>query len=269
MQAIINDLASPGLAPALEANMAAFWSAYGRGSGCTLHAAGGAAWFYTGLPVPLFNGVVLARFKEAEVLPTIESLRAEIAERRAPALWWLGPSSTPANLGALLRQHGLQPAGQAPGMAVDLALLNSAPPAVEGLVIQKVDSPDLQALWARTAAVGSEFPEAAEDMARLETSLTDAQYKAQLRLIGYLDGVAVASSAMVLDAGVAGIYAVATLPQARRKGIGQAMTVAPLLEARQMGYRVGILQASAMGYPIYQRIGFQDVCKFNLYFQSN
>jgi len=105
-------------------------------------------------------------------------------------------------------------------------------------------------------------------MAQLEAALSDPQYKAQHRYIGFLAGIPVATSAMVLDSGVAGIYAVATIPQARRKGIGEIMTLIPLLEARQMGYRVGILQASSMGYPIYKRIGFHDVCNFQLYLQS-
>jgi predicted acetyltransferase len=71
-----------------------------------------------------------------------------------------------------------------------------------------------------------------------------------------------------LDSGVAGIYAVATIPEARGRGIGTIMTVMPLLEARQIGYRVGILQASSMGYSIYKKIGFKDVCKYRLYLQS-
>ena len=32
-----------------------------------------------------------------------------------------------------------------------------------------------------------------------------------------------------------------------------------------MGYQVGILQASSMGYNVYRRIGFQDFGKLSLY----
>jgi predicted acetyltransferase len=66
----------------------------------------------------------------------------------------------------------------------------------------------------------------------------------------------------------AGIFAVATMPAARNQGIGGLMTVTALQEARQLGYRVGVLQASDMGYPVYKRIGFRDVCTYRLYLQS-
>jgi len=43
------------------------------------------------------------------------------------------------------------------------------------------------------------------------------------------------------------------------------MTAIPLHEARVNGYKIGTLQASSMGYPVYRQLGFQDVCKFDIY----
>lgn len=269
MQKFIDNTSSGNLLTALESNMTAFWSEYGRGNGCTLQSTPNVVWFYTGIQVAIFNGVIRAKMKYEDVKGIVDSLQSKIEERGAPALWWLGPQTTPEDLGVLLEQYGLQSTGETPGMAADLAVVNSMPMAIENFHIEKVGNVEMQALWARIAAIGTGFSDtAAAEMEKLEATLTDPRYKTQHRYIGFLDGTPVATSAMVLDSGVAGIYAVATIPEARRKGIGEIMTVTPLLEARRIGYHVGILQASSMGYPIYKRIGFKDVCKFNVYLQS-
>jgi ribosomal protein S18 acetylase RimI-like enzyme len=268
MSEVIRDLSSKELIPALESNLAGFWSAYGRVSGCTLHSTPEVVWFYTGMRVELFNGVVLARLKSDDVKGVVDSLQSKLNEQGTPALWWLGPASTPANLGKLLEGYGLQAAGGVPGMAADLAGMSDTPKGIQNFEIQKVTNPEMQAAWGRIAAIGSGFPHLSARMAQLEASLSDPVYRAQPRYIGFLDGAPVATSAMVLESGVAGIYAVATIPEARRKGIGETMTLVPLLEARQNGYQVGILQASPMGYPIYKRLGFKDICKFDIYLQS-
>lgn len=266
---MIQDISSDELLAALDSNMVAFWSAYGRAAGCILQATLEVVWFYTGLQVSLFNAVMAARLEPARVKATVDSLQAKIDEQRAPVLWWIGPQAKPDHLGSQLEQLGLQPAGEVPGMAIDLASIDDTPETLSNFTIQKVNSVELQSLWAQIVTVGTGFSDSiAAALARLEATLTDPQYKAQQRYIGSLDGTPVATSALVLDSGVAGIYAVATIPEARRKGIGRIMTVMPLFEARALGYRVGILQASSMGYPIYKKIGFRDVCTYRLYLQS-
>jgi GNAT superfamily N-acetyltransferase len=268
-QKVLENTSSDELLAALDANRVAFWSAYGRAKGSTLQATSNVVWFYTGIQEPLFNGVLSAKLDPNSVRATIDSLQAKIDEQGAPALWYIGPQSKPENLGSLLEQHGLQPIGEMPGMAIDLVLVDDKPDTITNFTIQKVRDAEMQALWARIAAVGTGFSDIATDaMVRIEATLTDPQYKAQPRYIGFFNGTPVATAALVLDSGVAGIYAVATIPEARRRGIGRIMTAMPLLEARRIGYRVGILQASSMGYSIYKKLGFRDVCKYRKYLQS-
>jgi GNAT superfamily N-acetyltransferase len=269
MTTFVDDLSSSALFAAQEANMAAFWLAYGRAPGCSASSDPDVAWFHTGIPYPLFNGVAHAMLSPEAVQPVIDILGGHIRKDGTSGLWWVGPQSKPEDLGAMLEEAGLQPIGETPAMAADLASLDSEPSSIAGFSIETVRGAEMQGLWARTAAIGTEAPpEAVDALERLEATITDAGYRAQRRYVGFLDGAPVASSALVLEAGVAGIYAVATVPAARKRGIGRLMTVAPLIEARDMGYRVGVLQASSMGRPIYERMGFSEIGAYRLYLQS-
>ncbi|HEX9037355.1 MAG TPA: hypothetical protein VF808_10235 [Ktedonobacterales bacterium] len=85
------------------------------------------------------------------------------------------------------------------------------------------------------------------------------------RYIGWLGDEPVATCQMVLGASSAGIYLLTTVARARGRGIGAAITAHPLLEARDEGYRVGVLQATEMGHPVYKRIGFSEQFRFHGY----
>ena len=60
-------------------------------------------------------------------------------------------------------------------------------------------------------------------------------------------------------------YFVCTVERARRRGIGAGITLAALREARDLGYSVGVLGSSEMGYPVYRRLGFEEYCRIGLY----
>lgn len=72
------------------------------------------------------------------------------------------------------------------------------------------------------------------------------------------DGELVATSMLYLHNNLAGIYGVATKPEHRGMGLAAHLTAEPLRSAWELGYRTGLLQASAMGAPVYARIGFRS-----------
>jgi GNAT superfamily N-acetyltransferase len=150
-------------------------------------------------------------------------------------------------------------------MAADLGALreDSSPP--EGVAIERVrDRRGLDA-WAQARALDPD--------GELESRwVADAYERIGLgddvpwrHYVGRLGGQAVATATLFLGAGVAGLYFVLTAPAARRRGIGGAITLAALREARGLGYRVGVLGASAMGLPIYRRLGFHEYCRLTVY----
>lgn len=52
---------------------------------------------------------------------------------------------------------------------------------------------------------------------------------------------------------------VLTQPSARRRSIGAVMTQVVLAHGYRPGHRIGVLQSSELGYPLYRRIGFAEV----------
>ena len=53
------------------------------------------------------------------------------------------------------------------------------------------------------------------------------------------------------------MYNISTLAAYRGAGFGTALTLQPLLDARERGYRTAILQAVPQGVRLYERLGFR------------
>lgn len=74
-----------------------------------------------------------------------------------------------------------------------------------------------------------------------------------------------AGAQLLFSHGIAGVYWVATLPEARRRGHGERITRAACQHAFGAGARAVILQASHSGESIYRRIGFEAVTRYRTY----
>jgi predicted acetyltransferase len=61
------------------------------------------------------------------------------------------------------------------------------------------------------------------------------------------------------------VYNIATVEGARRRGYGTAMTVRVALDGRAAGCDVAALQASEMGRPIYERLGYRTVVRYRAF----
>jgi GNAT superfamily N-acetyltransferase len=83
--------------------------------------------------------------------------------------------------------------------------------------------------------------------------------------VGYIDGRPVASSALMTSDGVAGVYNVGCVPDARKRGLGEAMTWHAISRGGELGCDIASLQASEMGRPIYERMGFRLVAPYRTF----
>lgn len=83
--------------------------------------------------------------------------------------------------------------------------------------------------------------------------------------LGYAEGVSVSCSVLVCLDGIGGIFTVGTRPEARRRGYGEALTWACVAESKKKGCEMNFLQASDMGAPIYEKMGFRQVIMYSVW----
>lgn len=266
MSEILQDTSATALIAAIEENLFALIPAFRKWPRAEVHDEAEIKWSITDIPFPLFNSIFRARLVPDKIDATIQSTIAYAKARNVPLLWWTGPATQPQNLGNYLERHGFINAGQEPGMAVELQKLNEDVPILEGLTIQQAGNAEALKQWSRTCAASFGMPDFAVEA--MYDFISCADVKTTLAYLGWLDDKPVAISLLVLAAGVAGIYNVATIPEARRQGIGSIITLVPLREARTRGYRVGILHASEMGVDVYRSLGFREYCKIGHYVWS-
>lgn len=194
--------------------------------------------FATGLPMALFNGCVVVEPAEPEDLNA--------------ALAWLSAVNVPYEVSIVEEL--------APGLEeVTLAFgLRRDPVPYPGMVLDPVPEPPDPAPGVTVV------PGIAVGLARyLPRSLAhDLDVRA---FTAQLDGRPVGTSLAIRTGDVAGVYGVGTLPDARGHGVGTAASWAAVEAGHAWGCEPIVLQASEMGLPIYERMGFRTVVRYAIF----
>ena len=77
--------------------------------------------------------------------------------------------------------------------------------------------------------------------------------------LGLVDGAPVARSMAVVHQGVVGIHNVYVAPSRRRQGLGAALTAAAIESGRTAGATAACLEATELGFSVYQKMGFRRI----------
>ncbi len=83
--------------------------------------------------------------------------------------------------------------------------------------------------------------------------------------LGYLDNEPVAAAGSLVEAGIVDVVMVATIPRARRKGVGLAVTQAA---ARPELGLPAVLFSSDEGRPVYERLGFVPILRGSFWYRD-
>jgi GNAT superfamily N-acetyltransferase len=251
---------------ALEHNLWEFWSWYGRGPDCILHDEGDALWFETPIPTLPYN-MILRFAVTSDTDSRIDSIIDHYRRRRVAFLWIIHPSSMPKDLGDRLRERGLEEIEVCSGMAANLADLPEPPSVPKDFEIRELDNETAANCLVDFAAWRWHVPEEAKSHLRVYTQvLRIGKPSPILRCwMAWCGKLPISKAALYCGAGAAGIYAVATRPQARGQGLAGTVTLEALRAAHENGYQLAVLHSTPMAANLYTRLGFRHVAPFRIF----
>jgi ribosomal protein S18 acetylase RimI-like enzyme len=214
-----------------------------------------------GLPIPRLNSANATRFTNASADRRIDEVIAWFEQRGLPFVWRLGPLDTPSDLEARLVARGftIDP-DEMPGMVASLADL----PEVElpdAATLAFVDDATTFREWLDVMVVGFGMPSQIGDTFMKYAALGFGE-DLPITILARIDGRPVATSLGWVAAGGIEIANVTTVPEARGRGLGRAVTLAAMHAGARAGASIAVLQSTEMGRGVYRRLGFTEFARY-------
>lgn len=206
-----------------------------------------------GLPVPEYNRIF------AFDPPPHDELEAAVSwlKRREVSFWVTITPPVVETVEGFPTDFALVKSHEQPGMV--LASLAEIPPRTPLANVSTVADED--ALDEFVTVFSSVFGRSADVTAQAYRPLVS---EAEVRLfVGRVDNQAVACGVLSQSDTVAGVYAIGVVEEFRRRGLGEFMTWEVLRAGQEAGCRVGVLQSSEMGQPLYEQMGFETVVTYH------
>ena len=215
-------------------------------------------------PNPLFGNVSAVRTSADELDAFRKDIATWFAARgRSECTWLIGPSTTPANLAALLAERGATPLELGTGTAM---VLDAPPPGSStGIDVRPIETREqLAAVRRLLFFLGDEPP--ADALAAVEAGLDEAwaDYQAmdgQRRyFLAYVDDRPVSAGGLGITEHPVGVLGGgATARDFRGRGCYAALVRARWDAAQAAGCPALIVHASEMSRPVLAALGFRPV----------
>lgn len=209
----------------------------------------------SGLPIPLFNRV----FVFEEPAPgLLDSAVSWMREQDVPFLVTVSEPA-PAKVRRLASNLDLETT-QDPTPGMVRTSVEDLPPNESTATFSEVtDAGDFDDL---VTVVTESFGAPAEFAEHFDAYYSWRRKQGDRLFLGRVDGQPVASGVLVRTGAVAGIYDIGVIEPFRGRGIGTAITSEVLQAGYEDGCDIGVLQATEMGYPVYEKMGFETVVEY-------
>jgi GNAT superfamily N-acetyltransferase len=180
----------------------------------------------------------------------VEQARAYF-RNRSPRWRLVCPSKWQSLMVEPCREAGLRPGRDVPEMILTSDRRQVTP---EGFDCRRVKDMSSLESFQKTFSLAYQVPETGFWLSK---ALLDAPEWDLF--LGYIDGKPAATGLGFTSHEITGIWAIATLPECRGRGMGTAITWAVVNAGGDKGARTAHLWATEMGFPVYQKMGFRHV----------
>jgi ribosomal protein S18 acetylase RimI-like enzyme len=201
-----------------------------------------------------FSGVAVLGPRADETLAS--AWLDELADQEVPHCVIERPGA-PAWTVRLAERHGLTEVDEEPLMVLEDPG-DVAEPDGGDLVLERVDPADAIVVGTVQQVMADGFGGPVEVLGALMSADVLGMPGVEAWL-GRVDGVPCTVGLGAVLAGHVGVFNIATPAEHRGRGYGHAVTARVVASGVAAGARTAYLQASALGYPIYERMGFRTV----------
>lgn len=218
-----------------------------------------------GVPHPMGNLVIAADQTEAEFHALLDDTERWVAAHRFPVALITFPDVGRPERADWLAARKWPLLDNMPGMWLEAAAGFGVGQLPAGVALRHADDAVTLAQVVKVVTEGYPVPEAAAEMFVHGIHRSHRGNVTAANFIATVDGEPAACAAVSVRDGVAGIYCVATIERFRGRGLGALVTRAATAHGFENGARHALLHATAMGAPIYRKIGFQELCRVPLH----
>jgi ribosomal protein S18 acetylase RimI-like enzyme len=213
----------------------------------------------------VWNGAVLTgavRERPAHVLERADTFFGPHAT--SYGFWVVG--SRDVELAAFLSAHGAESIDDMPHMVLAAGSVSGTRSSVPVDLV--VDQAGRRAFVEVAAASFETIGADPETWRVIYASLVSVCAADVIAVVATVDGQHVGAAMGYIDDGFCEVIHVATIPSARRRGIGKAVTTRVLAEAHARGASLAALQSTKHGEGVYRSLGFEEIDRYSLHLRT-
>jgi hypothetical protein len=212
---------------------------------------------------PVISNAAFRTDDEVDPGELIARARAFFSERRRGfSVWARAGVEEDHDLIAAAEAGGLQSVHEMPEMIIGRRVKER--PLGEGVELRRVTSAAEASEYWEVAALAYSSLGFPEETFGSYTNHAGLIADNVIAFLAYWDGRPVSIAMTIVSHGVAGIYWVGSVEEARGRGLGWTVTAAAVNAGLDLGAEIASLQASPMGETLYTAMGFEKVFTYQL-----